>query len=126
MYLGFYVGALANLGEIEDLLPPCLARRTRLPLSSSARASSSPVRTFLGTSALFQPPGLRAKFMRIWPFLLMADVLWALSPFLLLHHMNFGLALACAAILVYSPFAQRSLILMGAAGARPALPAGAD
>jgi hypothetical protein len=28
--------------------------------------------------------------------------------------MNFGLALACATLLVYSPFAQRSLVLMGA------------
>jgi cholera toxin transcriptional activator len=33
-----------------------------------------------------------------------------------LHHVNFGLALACTALLVYSPFAQRSLILMGAGG----------
>mgnify|MGYP001557270364 CR=1 FL=1 len=43
------------------------------------------------------------------------DILWSLSPFLLLHHINFGLALACVPLLVYSPFAQRSLILMGAA-----------
>ena len=42
------------------------------------------------------------------------DVLWSLSPFLLLHHINFGLALACTTLLVYSPFAQRSLMLMGA------------
>jgi hypothetical protein len=34
----------------------------------------------------------------------------------LLHHINFGLALACTTLLVYSPFAQRSLILMGAGG----------
>jgi cholera toxin transcriptional activator len=34
----------------------------------------------------------------------------------LLHHINFGLALACTALLVYSPFAQRSLVLMGAGG----------
>ena len=54
------------------------------------------------------------KFLKLWPFLLPFDVLWALSPFLLLHHINYGLALACMALLVYSPFAQRSLILMGA------------
>jgi len=41
-------------------------------------------------------------------------VLWALSPFLLLNHINYGLALACTTLLVYSPFAQRSLVLMGA------------
>jgi cholera toxin transcriptional activator len=50
----------------------------------------------------------------MWPFLAVADVLWALSPFLLLHHIGFGVALACIALLVYSPFAQRSLVLMGA------------
>ena len=61
-------------------------------------------------------PELREKFLKIWPFLLPLDVLWSLSPFLLLHHINFGLALACTALLVYSPFAQRSLVLMGAGG----------
>jgi len=29
---------------------------------------------------------------------------------------SFGLALACTTLLVYSPFAQRSLVLMGAGG----------
>jgi hypothetical protein len=61
---------------------------------------------------------LRGKFLKLWPFLLVLDVLWALSPFLLLHHINYGLALACMALLVYSPFAQRSLILMGAGEAK--------
>jgi hypothetical protein len=42
------------------------------------------------------------------------DWLWALSPFLLLHHIHYGVALACMTLLVYSPFAQRSLVLMGA------------
>jgi hypothetical protein len=63
---------------------------------------------------LFHAPGLRSKFLKLWPFLLPLDILWALSPMLLLHHINYGLALACMALLVYSPFAQRSLILMGA------------
>jgi len=65
---------------------------------------------------LFHAPRAREKFLKIWPFLLPLDILWALSPFLLLHHINFGLALACLALLVYSPFAQRSLVLMGAGG----------
>ena len=58
--------------------------------------------------------GVRQKLLKLWPFLFPLDVLWSLSPFLLLHHMNFGLALACTTLLVYSPFAQRSLVLMGA------------
>jgi len=57
---------------------------------------------------------VRGKFLKMWPWLLVADVAWALSPFLLLHHINTGLALACMALLVYSPFAQRALMLMGA------------
>jgi hypothetical protein len=62
----------------------------------------------------FRAPGVREKFLRLWPVILVADILWAASPFLLLHHINFGLALAATAILVYSPFAQRALVLMGA------------
>jgi cholera toxin transcriptional activator len=38
-----------------------------------------------------------------------------MSPALLLHHINVGLAIACMPLLVYSPFAQRALMLMGAA-----------
>ena len=40
------------------------------------------------------------------------DLLWALSPFLLIHHVSLGLALGMTAALVYLPFAQRSLVLM--------------
>jgi hypothetical protein len=37
----------------------------------------------------------------------------------ILHHINYGLALACTTFLVYSSFAQRSLIMMGAGTANP-------
>jgi hypothetical protein len=72
-----------------------------------------PVRAFVLSAVLFRAPRAGEKFLKIWPFLLAFDELWSLSPFLLLHHINFGLALACTALLVYSPFAQRSLVLMG-------------
>jgi hypothetical protein len=75
-----------------------------------------PVRAFVLSMILFHAPGARRKFLKIWPFLLLLDLLWALSPFLLLHHISFGLALSCTALLIYSPFAQRSLVLMGAGG----------
>jgi hypothetical protein len=65
---------------------------------------------------LFDAPRMHDKFLKIWPYLLPFDGLWSLAPFLLLHHMNAGLALACTTLLVYSPFAQRSLILMSADG----------
>lgn len=116
MYLAFYVGALANLSEIRELLAPLnWADRAMIALVVTA-AILIPVRMFVLCAALFRAPGLRGKFLRLWPFLLVLDVLWSLSPFLLLHHISFGLALACVTLLVYSPFAQRSLVLMGAGG----------
>jgi hypothetical protein len=72
------------------------------------------VRAFVVSMMLFRAPRAQPKFLSIWPFLLLFDELWSLAPFLLLHHINFGLALSCTALLVYSPFAQRSLVLMGA------------
>jgi DNA-binding winged helix-turn-helix (wHTH) protein len=114
MYLGFYVGALANLVEIRELMAPLPHSSEMLTVLIVTAATLIPVRAFLLCAVLFRAPGLRGKFLTLWPFLLVLDVLWALSPFLLLHHINYGLALACMALLVYSPFAQRSLILMGA------------
>lgn len=114
MYLGFYLGALTNVPEIEELLST-LPRATLIVYSLIGTAAILiPVRAFVFCAALFRAPRLRGKFLRMWPWLLVADVLWALSPFLLLHHISIGLALACMALLVYSPFAQRALMLMGA------------
>ena len=114
MYLGFYIGALANLAEINELMSPLPHAAQIFLLMIVTAALLIPVRTFLLCAALFYAPGFREKFRRLWPFLLPLDMLWALAPFLLLHHINYGLALACMTFLVYSPFAQRSLILMGA------------
>jgi hypothetical protein len=119
MYLGFYVGALANLAEIEELFSALSKPTLAITILIVTAGILIPVRAFVLTAVLFHAPGVRDKFLRIWPFLLPLDELWALSPFLLLHHINFGLALACTAPLVYSPFAQRSLVLMGAGGVKP-------
>jgi cholera toxin transcriptional activator len=119
MYVGFYVGALANLPEIEDMMS-ALPKGSELFLVLIVTAALLiPVRAFVFFATLFHPPGVRAKLLRVWPYLLPFDLLWSLAPFLLLHHMNFGLALACVPLLVYSPFAQRALILMGAADDAP-------
>lgn len=75
-------------------------------------AAMIPVRLFLATAVVFDYQKLATKFARLFPVLLALDVLWALSPFLLIHHINAGLALGMAAALVYLPFAQRSLVLM--------------
>lgn len=119
MYLGFYIGALGNLGEIEDLLSALPQAALIFYVLVGTAAILVPVRAFTFCLILFRAPGVRRKFLRLWPYLLVADVLWALSPFLLMHHINTGLALAGMALLVYSPFAQRALVLMGAGDPKP-------
>lgn len=116
MYLGFYVGALANLPEIEGLVAPLPKAVVIVILLIVTAAALIPTRAFVISAVLCRAPRLREKFLSLWRFLLPMDVLWALSPFLLLHHINAGLAISCTALLVYSPFAQRSLMLMGADG----------
>jgi cholera toxin transcriptional activator len=114
MYVSFYVGALANLEEIADLfasLPHPAALSNILIVTATLLI---PVRIFLLCAALFHAPRFEQKFRKLWWYLLPFEVLWALAPFLLLHHINYGLALAATTLLVYSPFAQRSLVLMGA------------
>jgi cholera toxin transcriptional activator len=116
MYLGFYAGALSNLAEINEIFSPLRFATSAFTVMILTAALLIPVRIFLLCAVLFHAPGMREKFLKIWPLLLLLDLLWSLAPFLLLHHINSGLALACVAPLVYSPFAQRSLILMGAGG----------
>jgi len=117
MYLVFYVSALANLGEIESLFVALPRPETALIVLIVTAAVLIPVRAFVITGVVLRAPSVREKLLRLWLFLLPLDELWALSPFLLLHHINVGVALSCTALLAWSPFVQRSLVLMGA-GAR--------
>ena len=114
MYLAFYLGALANIPEIREIfansgiLSPAILT-TVLVITAVALI---PVRLYLFAAVTFDFERLQAKFSRLFPALLAMDLLWALSPFLLIHHISGGLALGMTAALVYMPFAQRSLVLM--------------
>jgi hypothetical protein len=114
LYLSFYFTALANLREVDELaietrlLPPPVL----MVMLIATACLLIPVRLFLAAAAAFDLRQLPLKFTRIFPLLLVLDLLWALSPFLLVHYVSVGLALGMAAILVYLPFAQRSLVLM--------------
>ncbi len=114
MYLAFYLGALANIPEIAEIFTEVrLLSPTRLTtLLVITAVVLIPVRLYLSAAVIFDFEQLQAKFTPLFPALLMLDLLWALSPFLLIHHLSGGLALGMTAALVYMPFAQRSLILM--------------
>ena len=118
MYLSFYVSALANLDEIRGIFTDSqvLSPSILMTLLVASAAVLIPVRLFLFAAVAFDFPQLPAKFHRLFPVLLFLDLLWALSPFLLIHHISLGLALGMTAALVYLPFAQRSLVLMYARG----------
>ncbi|HTW48878.1 MAG TPA: winged helix-turn-helix domain-containing protein [Acidobacteriaceae bacterium] len=119
MYLGFYVGALANLTEIQELISVLAYPTAAFAVIIATAAILIPTRAYVLTAVLLRAPGMRGRILTLWPFLLVLDELWAPSPFLLLHHIDFGVAVACTALLVCAPFAQRSLVLMGAGGTPP-------
>src|ERR1035438_2730253 len=114
MYLAFYVGALANIPEIEEIFTDerLFSPAVLTTLLVTTAVVLIPTRLYLFAAVSFDFPQLPAKFRRLFPVLLWLDLLWALSPFLLIHHISVGLALGMTAALVYMPFAQRSLILM--------------
>ena len=114
MYLAFYLGALGNLPEIFDIFSDArlLSPSTLTALLVTTAVVMIPVRLYFFAAVAFDFQQLPTKFRRLFPVLLSMDLLWALSPFLLVHHVSLGLALGMTAALVYMPFAQRSLVLM--------------
>ncbi len=113
LYCTFYVSALANLSEIDEIFfearLPSGILITGLILTA---ALLIPVRLFLFSAVAFDYRRLPSRFTRMFPVLLPFDLLWSVSPFLLVHHIPVGLALGMTTALVYLPFAQRSLVLM--------------
>lgn len=113
MYLAFYIEALARLKGVEHVVSALFKTYFGVVgLVILTAAIGIPIRLYIISGAAFRPPGLRNNYLKLFPMIFLLDVLWALSPFLLIHEIGFGLALASTAALLYSPFAQRSLILM--------------
>jgi len=125
MYFCFYLISLAQLRVVEDIIPAAFPRPSWVvALLIVTAVIGIPIRLYFMTAAAFHAPGLREKFLRLFPVIFPLDELWALAPFLLLPQIGYGLALGFTAILLYAPFAQRSLILMGAGRSSGAEPAG--
>lgn len=114
MYLIFYVIALARLSQVSEILSAAGAgARYILILLIVTAAAGIPTRLYLLTASAFNYRGLSHKFRALFPFVLALDLLWALAPFLLIVQIGIGAALAATAALLYSPFAQRTLLMMG-------------
>jgi cholera toxin transcriptional activator len=121
MYLCFYVLSLARLERVEPLLSQAVQHPEWLfALLLGSALVGIPVRLYLLSASIFGYRGLSVKFLRLFPFVLPLDELWALAPFLLVDAIGVGLALAVTAALLYLPFSQRSLMLMGEASPKRA------
>jgi cholera toxin transcriptional activator len=114
MYLSFYFISLARLRWVEPLLSQTVHHpKWLLGLLIATALIGIPIRLYLFSAAIFGYRGLPIKFLRLFPFVMPLDELWALAPFLLTDQIGVGLALAATAALLYLPFSQRSLMLMG-------------
>jgi cholera toxin transcriptional activator len=115
MYLIFYIIFLMRISFAEAVLNDWGRYAfTVFVVLVVAAAIGIPVRLYLLTAMAFRYQGLTEKFRKLFPFLLVLDEMWALTPFLCVQQIGLGLAIAVAAALLYLPFSQRSLLLMGA------------
>lgn len=113
MYLSFYIAALANLGEIDELLSEVTPHANlAVDLVIVTACIGIVVRLFFGSAFLLRAPNIEQKFLRVFLLLLVLDLLWAFAPLLMVKHIGLGLALAAAAALTLVPFGQRTLVLM--------------
>lgn len=114
IYLLFYTLSLARIQEVDVLLRESDEPvRLILVVLIITAAAGIPIRLYLISAAAFHYQGLSGKFKRLFPALLPLDELWALAPFLAVEQIGVGAAIAVTAALLYLPFAQRSLMLMG-------------
>ena len=119
MYLIFYIIFLVRLSFAEAVLNDWgRSAFTVLMVLVVTAAIGIPVRLYLLTAMAFRYQGLNEKFKKLFPFLLVLDEMWALTPFLCVQQIGLGLAIATVAALLYLPFSQRSLLLMGAEARR--------
>jgi len=115
MYLAFYLISLARLHVVEEIVAGMVAHPIWVIVVLIVTAVVGiPIRLYLISAVAFKAPGLRDKFPRLFAVIFPLDELWALAPFLLVQQIGYGLALGLTAILLYAPFAERALILMGA------------
>jgi DNA-binding winged helix-turn-helix (wHTH) protein len=113
MYLVFYVVALSRLHEVDriaDSFLPGWRSVMLIVLVLITAVAGIPFRCYLMSAVAFDHRRLGEKFQRLFPLVLILDLLWALAPFLLIEIIRVGGAFAATAALLYVPFSERTLI----------------
>jgi cholera toxin transcriptional activator len=115
MYLIFYLISLFHWARVESIasmfLPGWGSFAAAVAVLITALVGI-PLRCYLLSADAFDYAGLRQSFQRIFPLILVLDLLWALAPFLLAPKIGFGMAFAATAALLYVPFSERTLLRM--------------
>jgi serine/threonine protein kinase len=111
-YLALYTAAMYYIDSIGEILskdfgvPENVGIVTTIVLAVCGVA----VRLYLISSVGWKHRAAGEKFHKLFPTLLVLDGIWAAAPLLLSHHLGYGIALMCVAMLAYVPFAQRTMI----------------
>lgn len=116
MYLIFYLSGLAHLRDADRVASSFLPGSQALLIVGAVLvtgAAGIPLRFYLLSAVAFDYRKLAATFARLFPLILLMDLLWAIAPFLLLPQIGVGLAFAATAALLYVPFSERTLVRMG-------------
>jgi cholera toxin transcriptional activator len=114
MYLIFYVVTLMRHDRIAEAVS-ALFRGGGVEVTVVALVSSVvgiAIRLFFFSGVALDSHRVGEIFLRVFPFVLFLDELWAMSPLLVWRELGAGLALGAVASLVWAPFAQRTLIRM--------------
>ncbi len=119
-YLAMYAGAILNLDAIEQaatnlgmpriVLAPWGSKEHSLPALLVIVLCGTVMRLYLLSALALDYPDLGRKYRRLFPFFLILDIAWCLTPILLSPKVGMGLALIFVAGLAYLPFTQRPLL----------------
>ena len=93
MYLIFYLAALFRLHAVQGIVDSFLSGWRATVLVSAVMVTAGvgiPLRCYLLSAVGFDYQRLGEKFLRMFPFILALDQLWAVAPFLLTQKIGAG------------------------------------
>jgi cholera toxin transcriptional activator len=114
MYLIFYLITLIRHEFIFDSVQGLFGRGGQFVtwIAIVTAVMGMAVRLFFFSGIALDQVRIGTIFLQLFLPLALLDELWALSPLLLWRELGTGLALAAIAALVWTPFAQRTLVRM--------------
>jgi DNA-binding winged helix-turn-helix (wHTH) protein len=114
MYLIFYLSALFSWENTyrASHLAWRSAGNTAFAIYMATALVGLAVRLYLISATAMDYHLLGDKFRILTPALFVLDMIWAMAPLLIQDRIGFGFALGACAVLIYMPFAQRTLMKM--------------